>query len=69
MSASYGFDEATGDVVLRRDEERPKDIAPNTITLMVVDEVDQKTVGLYLIDGATGAELTRIEKIEVVIAL
>ena len=69
VSSSYGFDEATGDVVLRTDEARPKDIAPNTITLMVVDDVDQKTVGLYLIDGATGAELTRIEKIEVVIAL
>ncbi len=69
VSASYGFDEATGDVVLKRDEARPQDIAPNTITLMVVDEVDQKTVGLYLIDGATGAELTRMEKIEVAIAL
>jgi hypothetical protein len=56
-------------VILKRDDSRPQEVAPNTITLMVVDEVDQKTVGLYLIDGATGAELKRIEKIEVAIAL
>jgi hypothetical protein len=69
VSASYGFDEASGDVILKRDDLRPQEVAPNTITLMVVDEVDQKTVGLYLIDGATGAELARMEKIEVAIAL
>jgi hypothetical protein len=69
VSASYGFDEASGDVMLKRDEARPQEVAPNTITLMVVDEIDQKTVALYLIDGATGAELKRIEKIEVAIAL
>jgi hypothetical protein len=69
VSASYGFDEASGDVVLKRDDSRPQEVAPNTITLMVVDEVDQKTVGLHLIDGATGAELKRMEKIEVAIAL
>ena len=69
VSASYGFDEATGDVVLKKHDANPQDIAPNTITLMVVEELDQKTVGLYLIDGASGAELTRVEKIEVAIAL
>ncbi|OGR24138.1 MAG: hypothetical protein A2139_12160 [Desulfobacca sp. RBG_16_60_12] len=69
VSASYGFDEATGDVVLKKDEASPQDIAPNTITLMVVEEVDQKTVGVYLIAGASGAELTRVEKIEVAIAM
>lgn len=68
VSASYGFDEATGDVELKRHEARPEEIVPNTVTLMV-DEVDQKTVGLYLIDGVSGAELSRIEKIEVTIAL
>ena len=35
VSASYGFEEATGDVALRKDEENPKTIAPNTVTLMV----------------------------------
>lgn len=69
VSASYGFDEATGDVALRNDEENTKKIAPNTVTLMVMEEPDQKNVGLYLLDAATGAELSRLEKIEVAIAL
>ena len=69
VSASYGFEEATGDVALRNDETNTKNIAPNTVTLMVVEEPDQKNVGLFLLDAATGAELSRPEKIEVTIAM
>jgi hypothetical protein len=69
VSASYGFEEASGDVVLRNDVRDSKRIAPNTITLMITDEPDQKSVGLYLLDAATGAELARLEKIEVSIAM
>lgn len=69
VSASYGFDEATGDVALWNDEKNAKNIAPNTVTLMVTEELNQKSVGLYLLDAATGAELSRLEKIEVTIAL
>jgi hypothetical protein len=69
VSASYGFEEATGDVALRNDEEKPKSIASDTITLMIVEEPNQKSVGLYLFDAATGAELSRLEKIEVAIAI
>uniref|UniRef100_A0A7C4ATD1 PglZ domain-containing protein n=1 Tax=Desulfomonile tiedjei TaxID=2358 RepID=A0A7C4ATD1_9BACT len=69
VSASYGFEEATGDVALRNDESDHKKIAPNTITLMITEEPDQKSVGLYLLDAATGAELARLEKIEVSIAM
>lgn len=69
VSASYGFEEATGDVALRNDEANIKDIAPNTVTLMVIEEPDQKSVGLFLLDAATGAELSRLEKIEVTIAM
>lgn len=69
VSASYGFDEATGDVALRSDEENTKNIAPNTVTLMLIEEPDQNNVVLYLLDTATGAELSRLEKIEVTIAM
>ncbi len=69
VSASYGFEEATGDVALRNDVSNSKRIAPNTITLMITEEPDQKSVGLYLLDAATGAELARLEKIEVSIAM
>jgi hypothetical protein len=69
VSASYGFEESTRDVALKRDDADPKKVAPNTVTLMVMEEPDQKTVGLYLLDAATGAELSRLEKIEVAIAM
>jgi hypothetical protein len=69
ISASYGFEEATCDVALRKDDENPKNIAPNTVTLMVTEDPDQRSVGLYLLDASTGAELSRLEKIEVAIAM
>lgn len=69
VSASYGFEEATGDVALRNDEQNSKNITPNTVTLMVIEEPEQKSVGLYLLDAGTGAELSRMEKIEVAIAM
>lgn len=69
VSASYGFEESTRDVALKRDDADPKKVASNTVTLMVMEEPDQKTVGLYLLDAATGAELSRLEKIEVAIAM
>lgn len=69
VSASYGFEEATGDVALRNDEANSKEITPNTVTLMITEELDHKSVGLYLLDAATGAELARLEKIEVSISM
>ena len=69
VSASYGFEEATGDVALRNEEANSKTITPNTVTLMITEELDQKSVGLYLLDAGTGAELSRLEKIEVIIAI
>ena len=47
VSASYGFEEATGEVQLRASADDPKKIEPNTVTLMVdVEEIGQKTVGV-----------------------
>lgn len=69
VSASYGFEEGTGEVALRNDDENTKNIVANTVTLMVVEEPGQKYVGLYLFDAATGVELSRLEKIEVAIAM
>jgi len=69
VSASYGFDESTGDVALRSEEANTKNIAPNTVTLMVIEEPDQKSVVLHLFEAATGAELSRLEKIEVTISM
>lgn len=69
VSASYGFDEEEHSVALRNEEGDSKKIASNTITLMIIEIPDQKSVGLYLLDAATGAELARLEKIEVSIAM
>jgi len=69
VSASYGFEEATGDVGLRLSESDPKAIEPNTVTLMIVEEIPQKTVGVFLLDAVTGAELANMDKIEVSISI
>jgi hypothetical protein len=66
VSASYGFEEATGDVQLRPSTAEPKQIEPDTVTLMVeVEEIGQKTVSISLLDATSGAELAGMDKIEV----
>lgn len=69
VSASYGYEDATGEVALKLSEEDSKRIEPNTVTVMIVEEVSQKTVGLYLLDAASGAELASLDKIEVAISM
>ena len=66
VSASYGFEDATGEVKLRTSEQDTRRIEPNTVTVMIVEEPGQKTAGVYLLDAATGAELADLDKIEVV---
>jgi hypothetical protein len=71
VSASYGFEEATGDVTLKIADNDSKQIEPNTVTVMVTldEEPRPKTVSLVLIDATTGAELASIDKIENAISL
>jgi hypothetical protein len=69
VSASYGFEDGTGEVKLKTVADDPKTIEPNTVTLMITEEFDQKTVGIHLIDASSGAELKCLEKIEVAISL
>lgn len=71
VSASYGFEEATGDVTLKVADNGSKQIEPNTVTVMVTldEESPPKTVNLVLLDSTTGAELASIEKIETAISL
>jgi PglZ domain len=70
VSASYGFEQATGDVQLRPSATDPRLIEPDTVTLMVdVDEIGQKTVSISLLDATSGAELDNIDKIEVTTVL
>ena len=54
---------------MRLAEDNRKAFAPNTVTLMIVDEPNQKTVSVHLLDAAGGAELAALERIEVAISL
>ncbi len=69
VSGSYGFEDATGDVQLKVAQDDPKAITPNTVTLMIVGEPAQKTVGVHLLDAASGKELKVLDKVGVAIAL
>ena len=69
VSASYGFEDATGGVHLKMMEHDPRRIAMNTVAVMLLEEITEKTVSVSLLDATSGAELTRLDKIEVAIAL
>ncbi len=68
ISASYGFQEATGNVQFRLSESNSKELESNTITLMI-DETTEKVAEILLLDAISGAELGRLGKIEMVIAI
>jgi len=68
VSASYGFEDATGEVALKLAEKDAKRIEPNTVTVMLSEEVSQKTASVVLVDAASGAELQSLDKIEVAIS-
>ena len=46
-----------------------KRIEPNTVTVMLFEEISQKTVGVYLLDATTGAELATPLTVDVAISL
>ena len=69
VSASYGFEDATGEVKLKIAENDNQRIEPNTVTVMLSEDVTQKTVGVYLLDASTGAELTAPLTVDVAISM
>ncbi len=69
VSASYGFEDATGEVKLKICPTNNEQIDPNTVTVMVSEEISQKTVGLYLLDATTGAELAAPLTVDVAISM
>jgi len=69
VSASYGFEDATGEVKLKIAENDQKRIEANTVTVMLTEEISQKTVGVYLLDATTGAELAAPFMVDVAISM
>ncbi len=68
VSASYGFNEVTRDVTMKYDEANPGHLAPNAVTLQIIDVPGVGSVALYLLDEA-GASLCPEIKLPVEIAL
>ena len=69
VSASYGFEDATGEMKLRVSKTDNKRIESNTVTVMVSEEISQKTVGVHLLDAITGAELAAPLTVDVAISM
>lgn len=69
VSASYGFEDATGEVTLKVAENDSKRIEPNTVTVMLTEEISQKTLGVYLLDATTGVELAPPLAVDVAISM
>jgi hypothetical protein len=69
VSASYGFEDATGEVTLKIAEQDANRIETNTVTVMIAEEITQKTVSVVLLDAATGAELVTPLTVEVAISM
>jgi hypothetical protein len=69
VSASYGFEDATGEVALKVSEQDDRRIETNTVALMISDDVNQKTIGIYLLDATTGVELVPPLTVEVAISM
>lgn len=69
VSASYGFEDGTGDVQLKKAESEPNTIEPNTVTMLMTKETSQKSVTVHLLDAISGIELARVEKIEITISI
>ena len=69
VSASYGFEDATREVKLKTFDDDNKRIEPNTVTVMLFEDISQKTVGVYLLDATTGAELAAPLTVDVAISM
>ncbi|GJD17833.1 hypothetical protein RIVM261_027890 [Rivularia sp. IAM M-261] len=69
-TASYGFEEATGDVQLHSSTDNNRSIESNTVALVIIKDQPAKTLAsVHLLDAVLGAELARIPKIEIAIAI
>jgi hypothetical protein len=69
VSASYGFEEATKDVQLALDAEDPRNVAKNTVTLMITETPPVETVTVHLLDATTGVSLMRRDRVPFSISL
>lgn len=72
VSASYGFEEATGAVQLRLADAPAGEtrlVEGNTVALMITAETGTGVATIVLIDDSTGVELAKYEGVELAIAI
>jgi hypothetical protein len=69
VSASYGFEDATGEIRLKVSDKDAKMVESNTVALMINEEISQKTVSVCLLDAVTGAELAPPLTLDVAISM
>jgi len=69
VSASYGFEDGTGNVQLKVAEDNGRAVEPNTVTLFIQEDTTRGMASVHLLDSGTGVELGRLEKIEVNISI
>lgn len=70
VSASYGFQEATGAVALRALENDQAVTEVNTVALMLTGKAPSRgTVTIHVLDAATLVELKKLENVEVSLAI
>ncbi|MFB3853834.1 MAG: PglZ domain-containing protein [Vicinamibacterales bacterium] len=70
VSATYGYQEATGAVALRSSEANPAETEANTVALMLTGKAPSRgVVSVHVVDVATGVELKKLESVEVSLAI
>jgi hypothetical protein len=67
VSASYGYEEATGDVLMRVAESAAGELEPNTITIMLSDDAPSGAASALLSDAVTGTVLARLNGLEIAV--
>jgi len=68
VTATYGLQEATGELQMRWKADQPFGLEPNTVALMLTGEVSEKNVSVLLIDAETEKTLGKID-VEVAISI
>jgi hypothetical protein len=69
VSASYGFQEATKDVQLTLEPDKPQVVARNTVTLMITETPKVEQVTIHLLDATTGMSLAQMDNVPFEITL
>jgi hypothetical protein len=65
ITASYGFEDATGEIQMKKSEKEPWTLEPNTITLQITKDPSEKKVSLHLLDALAETELVPPKTIDV----